>query len=590
MSEITRVVRAAGRRLFVMEVLRALVLSVFVAVSLMVVLRIVQQVFGLAVEWRAVMILGGSIAAAGTLVWSLVARPRPMQAARVLDERANLRESLSTALSIGAPKEAWSQLVVDSARQKAAAVKVSAAIPIEAPKRWHWPLAAALALGIAWTLPAWDVLGRKSKRQEEETRQKELIAVKQEIQENKKKLDDLLAQVAPELKNEQGAQPRPEEVQPAALKPEQLRAAEMKRLTDLAEKLQAKANGEKGMQMEALKQLMSQLKHPGDSPMNDLYKSLAKGDFSKANEALNEMKAKLAAGDMSEADKKKLAEAMQKLAEQLEKQGDVSKDLAKALEQAGADPKEASDLSKQLAANPDMIKKALEAMKNLTPEQREKLQKEMESKCKAGQKAGKMGKAAKKCAGGMQQGDMGEASEGMGDLSDEAKEGELTQEELEKMDQALKACEGQLAGLGGQCQGEGSNDEWQQQEGDWQEGDSNKQGQGGKGGGPGKGFGSRKGSTPTEFSTEQQKMKVKTGQGPIIGKQYVKGEQVVGESSAEFAQAVEASDKTAQEALSNGEVPPELRKTVQSYFGALKQKAKAAEPAAPEKAAEPAKN
>lgn len=589
MSEITRVVRAAGRRLFVMEVLRALVLSVFVAVSLMVVLRIVQQVFGLAVEWRAVMILGGSIAAAGTLVWSLGSRPRTMEAARVLDERANLRESLSTALSIGAPKEAWSQLVVDSARQKAASVKVSAAIPIEAPKRWHWPLAAALALGIAWTLPTWDVLGKKSKRQEEETRQKELIAVKQEIQENKKKLDDLLAQVAPELKNEQGQQPKPEELQAKELKPEQLRAAEMKRLTDLAEKLQAKASGEKGMQMEALKQLMAQLKHPGDSPMNDVYKNLAKGDFSKANEALNEMKAKLAAGDMSEADKKKLAEAMQKLAEQLEKQSDVSKDLAKALEQAGADPKEASDLAKQLAANPDMIKKALEAMKNLTPEQREKLQKEMESKCKAGQKAGKMGKAAKKCAGGMQQGDMGEASEGASELSDEAKEGELTQEELEKMDQALKACEGQLACLGGQCQGEGETDEWQQQEGDWQEGDSNKMGQGGKGGGPGKGFGSRKGSTPTEFSTEQQKIKTKTGQGPIIGKQYVKGEQVVGESSAEFVQAVEASDKTAQEALSNGEVPPELRKTVQSYFGALKQKAKASEPAAPEKAAEPAK-
>lgn len=580
MSEITRAVRAAGRRLFVMEVLRALVLSVFVAISLMAVLRIVQQVFGLAVEWRAVMIVGGSIAAAGTLVWSLVARPRPMQAARVLDERANLRESLSTALSIGTPKEAWSQLVVDSARQKAAAVRVSQAIPIEAPRRWHWPLAAALALGIAWTLPNWDVLGKKQKRQDEEARQKELIAVKQEIKEGNKKLDDLLAQVAPELKNELGNPNKPEELQPAALKPEQIRAAEMKRLTDLAEKLQAKANGEKGMQMEALKELMAQLKHPGDSPMNDLYKSLAKGDFAKGNEALNEMKAKLASGDMSEADKKKLAEAMQKLADQLEKKSDVSKDLAKALEQAGADPKEAADLAKQLAANPDMIKKALENMKNLSPEQREKLQKEMESKCKAGQKAGKMGQSAKKCAGGLQQGDMGEASEGMGELSDDTKDGELTQEELEKMDEALKACQSQMACLGGNCDGDGGKtDEWQQQEGDWQEGDSNKNGQGGKGGGPGHGFGKRAGSTPTDFSTEQQKMKTKTGQGPIIGKQYVKGEQVVGESSAEFVQAVEASDKTAQEALSNGEVPPELRKTVQSYFGALKKKADQTKPA-----------
>ena len=49
--------------------------------------------------------------------------------------------------------------------------------------------------------------------------------------------------------------------------------------------------------------------------------------------------------------------------------------------------------------------------------------------------------------------------------------------------------------------------------------------------------------------------------------------------SAEFAEAVEASTKTASEALTAGEVPPELRKTVQSYFGALKKKADQTKPA-----------
>ena len=607
MSEITRAVRAAGRRLFIIEVLRALVLSAFVAISLMVALRLVQQVFGLAVEWRTVLILSGSIAAAGTLVWSLVSRPRELHSARVLDERANLRESLSTALTIGTPKEAWSQLVVDSARQKAATVKVGQAIPIEAPRRWHWPLAAALALGIAWTLPTWDVLGRKAKREEEATRKQEVIAVKQEIQENKKKLDDMLAQVAPELKNEQAAPSKPEELQPASVqKPEQIRSAEMKRLTDLAEKLQAKANGDKGAQLEALKEMMAQLKHPGDSAMNDLYKSMAKGDFSKANEALSELKSKLAKGELSDAEKKKLAEAMQKLADQLQKQSDVSKDLAKALEQAGADPKEASELAKQLAANPDMIKKALEQMKNLSKEQRDKLQKEMESKCKAGQKASKMGKSAKKCAGGMQQGDSAQAGDAMNEMSGEMAEAELSDKELEAMDQALKECEKQLAALGqcnGNCNGEGDSDKWESQEGSWKEGDSNKMSKGGKGGGPGKGQGDRSGSTPTDFAAERQKIKTQTGKGPIISKQYVKGEQITGESYAEFTEAVEASSKTASEALSNGDVPPELRKTVQSYFGALKQKAKAADASAPapekpsekapekapEKAAEPEK-
>ncbi|XVJ58499.1 MAG: hypothetical protein HEQ23_03505 [Tepidisphaera sp.] len=572
MSEITRVVRAAGRRLFLMELLKALVLSVFIALSLMVVLRIVQQSFGLAIEWRTVMILAGSIAAAGTLVWSLVARPRELDSARVLDERAGLRESLSTALTIGTPKEAWSQLVVETARQKAASVKVGDAIPIEAPKRWHWPLAAALALGIAWSLPTWDLLGTKAKREEEANRAKEVIAVKTEINENKKKLDELLAKVAPELKSEQTDPSKAEEVAPSALqKPEQMRASEIKRLTDLSEKLAAKAGGEKGLQMDALKNMMAQLKHPGDSPMNELFKSLSKGDFSGANEALNEMKAQLAKNEMTPEEKEKLAKAMEKLAEQIQKQADAAKDIAKALEQAGADPQQAQEMAKQLAANPDMIKKALEAMKNLTPEQREKLAKEMAAKAKAAQKASQMAKSMSQCSGSMQEGEMGEASDAMSEMAGELSEMEMTEAELQAMDRALKECQSQLAGMcNGDGEGEGESEGWNQQEGEWKEGDSNRMGKGGKGGGPGKGEGKREGQTPTEFATEQQKIKTKTGKGPIIGKQYVKGEQIVGESAAEYAEAVDASGKAAAEALSNGEVPPELRKTVQSYFGALK--------------------
>jgi hypothetical protein len=580
MSEITRAVRAAGRRLFVIEVLKALVLSAFLALSLMVALRIVQQAFGLAVEWRTVMILAGSIAAAGTLVWSLVARPRDAQSARVLDERAGLRESLSTALSIGTPKEPWAQLVVDSARQKAASVKVGQAIPIEAPSRWHWPLAAALALGIAWTLPTWDLLGKKAKREEEANRVQEVITVKTEIQENKKKLDELLAKVAPDLKSDLADPSKAEEVAPAAMqKPEQMRASEIKRLSELAEKLEAKAGGEKGMQMDALKNMMAQLKHPGDSPMNEMYKSLSKGDFKGANEALEEMKAQLAKSEMSPEEKEKLAAAMEKLAEQIKQNSDATKEIAKALEQAGADPQQAAELAKQMAANPDMIKKAIEAMKNLTPEQREKLAKEMAAKAKACKNASKMAESMGKCAGDMQQGEMGEASDAMSEMTAELSEMEMTEAEMKAMDMALKECQSQLAGM---CNGdgEGDSDEWNSQEGEWQEGDSNKLGKGGKGGGPGKGQGDRSGQTATDFATEQQKIKTKTGKGPIIGKQYVKGEQIVGESSAEYAEAVEASGKVAAEALTNGEVPPELRKTVQSYFGALKKQAeKKTEPA-----------
>ena len=96
----------------------------------------------------------------------------------------------------------------------------------------------------------------------------------------------------------------------------------------------------------------------------------------------------------------------------------------------------------------------------------------------------------------------------------------------------------------------------------------------GPGGGPGKGQGDRSGSTPTDFNTEQAKLKVKAGKGPIIGKQYIKADQMVGESVAEFTEVVEASSKNAALALQNGEVPPELRETVRKYFGRLESVAK----------------
>lgn len=584
MSEITRAVRAAGRRLLIMEVLRGLAFSIFVALAAMVALRIVQQTFGLAVEWRAVTILGGSIALAGTLVWSFVARPREAKSAMVLDERAGLRESLSTALSIGTPTEPWAQLVVETARQKAASVKVAEVLPIEAPRRWHWPLAAALALGIAWCLPTWDVLGRKARREEEVARKQEVIAVKQEIQENKKKLDEMIAKVAPELKNETGDPSKPEAPQAnSPQKPEQMRAAEMKRLTDLAEKLKAKAGGEKGMQQEALKELMNQLRHPGESALDDVYKSLSKGDFNAAQQALEEMKAKLSKGELSPEDRKKLAEALAKLSEQLDKQSQGEKDLAKALEKAGADPQNAAQMAKDMMSNPEGIKKALEAMKNMTPEQREKLAKELAAKAQACKNASKMSKSMSKCSNAMNNGEMGEASEAMSEMSSQMSEAELSESEMESLEQAMKECESQMAALGkcmGNCEG-GDSNEWQTQTGDWKEGDSNKFGSGG-GGGPGKGFGDRSGSSPTDFATERAKINTKTGKGPIIGKQYVKGEQIAGESVAEFAEVVEASEKSASEALSKGEVPPELRKTVQSYFGALKAQTKKAEDKKPE--------
>ncbi|MEK6703620.1 MAG: hypothetical protein AABZ53_15270 [Planctomycetota bacterium] len=585
MNEILRAVQRAGRRLFLIELIRSVLIALTLALAVMAVLRTVQQVFALSLQWNMVMQVAGGIVAAGSLSWSFATRARTPKAARVLDERAQLRESLSTALSIGEPKESWSKLVVETARAKAIGVDVNRAIPIEMPKRWYWPMAAAMVLAIAWTLPVFDALGNKAKKEEEKTRQDQVIAVKQDIKEKQAELDKVLAKIDPELKKELGDQTKPEELQPpGAVKPEAIRTAEMKRLTDLNEKLAGMAKGEKGMQLDAMKEMMAQLKHPGGSELNELYKNLAKGDFAKASKALDELKAKLGDKNLSPEEKKKIAEAMGKLGEQLKQNADAAKDIAKAMEQAGMDSKQAAEMAKQLAANPAMIAKALEALKGLSPEQKQQLAKQLTAKANASKNGAQMGQKMSECSGSMESGDSQGENASMSELGSQLSEAEMMQQQAQALSAAMSECQSQMAALGecmgGSCDGDGNKSgpmglAWNQQEGDWKEGDSNKFGSNGKGGGPGKGQGDRSGSTPTDFNTEQAKLKVKAGKGPIIGKQYIKGEQMVGESVAEFTEAVEASKKNAAEALSNGEVPPELRATVRKYFGRLEEVAKA---------------
>ena len=590
MNEIMSKVRTAGRRLVMNQAVSALVMSATAAVGTLAVLRLVQQTFGFSLQWNTLALGATGVVGAATLAWAIATRPSHAKAARELDERADLRESLSTALSLPKSNEPWAQLVLQTATERAATVDVRRSIPIELPRRWFWPMAAGLALFASFCVPMWDVLGTHGQRLQEAEKKLELIEVKQEIKDNQKKLDELLAKVAPDLKNEQANPDTPEanQPEPASQKPEELRVAEMKRLTDLADRLAAAANGEKGMQLQAMQQMTAQLKHPGDSPLNDMFNNLAKADFGKAQQSLNQLKDKVAAGNLSAEEKKKLAEALNKLGEQLAKQGDPSKDMAKALEQNGMDAKKAAEMAKQLAANPDMIKKAMEALKNLTPEQREQLAKKLEAQCKASKSASKGSKACQNASQACESGNMSEMSDSLSEMSEMMSENEMLQQTAKELQAALSECQSQMECMGeSMCNGAGKGKgkpgkyAWSQQEGEWKEGDSDGFGKNGKGGGPGKGFGDRSGSTATDFTTDRQKLKLKTGKGQIIGRQYVKGEQIVGESFAEYAEAVEAAGQSAAEALESGEVPPELRGTVRAYFTKMKETAKPAEATTP---------
>src|SRR5215471_14412815 len=154
MNEIKRVLKIAAWRLFVLDLFRTLAITASAAVLCLIGLLLAERIFGLKVEWPGqwVRAFGAAAAAAATaaVLWSAVRRARGVAVARELDERANLRESLSTALCVARSQDPWAKVVVETARQRAVGVKVNQAIPYVAPKLWPLPFAMALSMLILW--------------------------------------------------------------------------------------------------------------------------------------------------------------------------------------------------------------------------------------------------------------------------------------------------------------------------------------------------------------------------------------------------------------------------------------------------------
>jgi len=593
MNEINRVIRSASWRLWVIDLFRTLAVSLTVGLAGVLIARVVERTFGLSFSWMRP--YGGIFAAVGAavgfaaVVWSIVLWKKSAEVALELDERAGLREALSTALCVSKNSDPWSQAMVETARASAAGVKVREAIPMRPPRFWPAPLGAAAALAMLWfTLPSLDVLGIMKKKTEVQQQRQRLVEVKADIKAKDEKLAEMLAKAKVEMNSDElgskGAD-KGLEVQ----KPEEIQRSAVKKLTDLADRLNAMKTGEKAEQAQALKDAMRQLKQPGDGPLNDFSRNLAAGKFDKADAALQELAQKLNDGAMSDAQKQQLKEQMKNLSDQLKKVSESNKDLEKKLAAAGMDPKKAAELAKELAKNPDALKKAIEQMKNLTPEQKEKLKQMAEAASKSAQQSESMSESMSKMSEGMdKQGMSQEGQEGMQQMGSELGQAEMMAQEMDSLSAALSETQAQLAELGGECSGENPGEmEGDPHLGDWQEGDSSLS-RGNGSGGAGRGnYGGARPENAADFSINKEKAKVATGKGPIIGTRLVQGDQVKGDSLAEFGAATDAAEKAAAEAIDNQLVPRELQGSVKNYFGRLSEKSKGGagskSPAAPTK-------
>ncbi len=598
MNEIRRVLKLAAWRLLVIDLFHTFAVMLSAAMAALILTLLAQRIFGLVIDfpgdWGRIALVALAGAVVGSIAWSMIRRARGITVARELDERADLRESLSTAMCVASSQDAWAQAVVETARDRATRVDVRRAIPYAAPRLWPVPLALVLALVVLWfSVPHWDVLGAFKKRTAKIDEEKKVTEVKAEVKKDQQKLDELLKQAKVEVKNDEATNEAADQKAPQT--PDEIRRAAVKKLTNQVDKLGEMRQGDKAKQLEAIKQAMKQLKQPGPGPMDQLAKAMQKGDFAKAQEQLDDLAKQMGQNSMSPEDKAKMQEQMKKMAAQLDKLAKDKQNLEKQLQQAGMNKEQAS----KAASNPEELKKALDEMKNMSDGQKQELMKnalaqmEANKQCEGmGEKMGEMAKNMSK--EGMSQ----EGQQAMEAMAGQLSEMEQLDGEMGALEAAMDEAKRQLAKMGGQCEGgncpggdcdgEGELANGGQKQSPWKAGESaNKPGNGM--GGPGQAWSGRAhDDTDAAVKIDKVKSPTKQGGGPIIGSRLVQGDQVRGESVAEFAEAVAAGTKAATEALGGTTVSREYEGTVKHYFGTLDSKAKAKQAGEPAK--EPAKD
>ena len=611
MNDIHQLLRKAAWRLGVANFLLAWVGALCAGLAGAIILRLVQQAVVFDVDWRLVAIgaAAGSVVAA--IIAAIAMRPNRKRVALRVDEGANLREVLSTALYVERSDEPWARATVETAAASARRVELKRAVPITPPRPWPLVVALALAFTVLYiAVPRMDLFKREAKVREAETRKLEAVQLVAQTRDMKQKLEQMTQNLGLEKMDE-----GPESNNPAqAADPEAIRRSAIKQLTKLSDQLSEKLKSESALKLEATRQALQQIK-PQGQPTEDLAKSMSAGNFAQAKQELEKLQKQVESGQLKGDQLNQAAEQLQKMAEEINKAAANKQDLQKKLEQAGLD--------KSLADNPQALKQAMEKS-NLSEQQKQDLQKQAEASKQASEALSQMAESlsqmASQCqnaAGGRQgdkqsnksqqgqqsSGQQGQKMDGAQQMSDQLSQMEQLQQEMEMAQTAMSECKSAMGEMGeGQGQGNKMGDSSQYSQGQWQAGSPENR-QGGGRGGPGRGNGMGLGESQADFNLNRKKdNKNQNGNGPIVASRFVEGEAVLNDSAAEFEAAVSVAQGEVSEEINTNVIPRDRHEAVKNYFGRLKRKAddaarkKApsgsgeAAPAAAPAAAEPAKD
>lgn len=548
MQAIQRLLRRAWWRLVVIDLLGTLAVTLTAAAVLLAVWRVLQSVIPVPGAWGEVASIGAAAALAIAAAWSLV-RTRPGHAvARRVDERARLRETLSTALCVSQNEDAWSRATVELAGRTAAGVDLAAALPVQAPRLWPAPVAAWGLLAILLAAPALDlsaVLGRSAP---DPIPEHAALRVSAEVEQMKDELRAEAARLGVDIGFEGEAAENA--IAPTNLTPEEIQAAAVKELTRLTDTL-AERMEEKGAQrLEAMEKRLEQLRQPGPGPAQDLARAMARGNFEQARQELSKLAQQLRDGELSAEQREQLQEQMENLAKQLDELGRQRADLERSLREAGMSADQAGQMA---LADPEALRKALDELKSLTPEQRKQLLEKAKAQAEACSQCNSMGQSMSEMAAALSPGGMSSGGQmAMDQFGDMLSEMEMLASDIGSMKAMMSAAQTQSMKVGGGfCENPGSGI-----------------------GGPraGWGVGGSQGTPPDEskLTFDPTRSAVNARPGAIIGSRLVYEGQIRGESRVEFAQSAAAAAAGASDAIESMLVPRQYEAAVMRYFGALR--------------------
>lgn len=533
----------ARRRIILGLFGRALIVTLFVALvlSTLAVASTALWVIDVSLEIWALAWVAGSVGAAllAAAGYAVYRTPSSAAVAALLDQRFGLRERLSSSLLMdGVQRQTpFGNALVADAERRASQLAVADKFALR-PNKWSWlpvSMIPVLALALFFAEPA-----QRLSASSQEPDAAEVEQVKTAVEQLKKRIQTQRrkAEVEGLEESEDLFRKMEADLDKIAKQNKLNRKDAMIAMNDLKKELEQRR--EQLGSPEQVQRALSQMKGMDDSPAKKVAESIAKGEFDKAQQLVQDLAKKLKDNKLSDAEKEQLKNQISQMRDQLQQAAEQheqkKEQLRQQIEQARREGRgeDAAKMQQQLNG--------------------------LEHQDGQMQKMQQMADAMQKAAQAMESGQSAEAAEALDEIGEQLNEMQQEMSEMEELQEALdKFSESKSQMRCKSCGGGGC-------EGCRSQGDS----KGGSNWGTGRGSGTGpETDTETETYDTQVRGDVKPGQAITAGT--AAGPNRKGVSQEQIREAVENVLSNESDPLENQTLPRDEREHAEQYFNQLRE-------------------